>query len=204
MRSIVLIAPEARGQLTSLRALGFSDYLVKPMRQSLLAERLGNAVSDKPASLPSAIAVLPDRLQARRAANAGKRILLAEDNPVNAMLVRELLRRRGYIVREVVSGEAALGLLETESFDAILTDIHMPGLDGIEMARQLRQREADFGRQRTPILALTADAVETGKHACMDAGMDGFLTKPVDPAELETVLGRVLETDDLPPREAAA
>jgi len=204
VRSIVLIAPEARGQLASLRALGFMDYLAKPMRQSSLADRLGNAVADLTEPQPGVIAVLPNRLHVQRPAHAGKRILLAEDNPINAMLVRELLRRRGYVVREVVSGEAALGLLETESFDAILTDIHMPGLDGIEMTRQLRQQEADFGRRRTPVLALTADAVETGKHACMDAGMDGFLTKPVDPAELDSLLGKILQTDDVPPREAAA
>jgi CheY-like chemotaxis protein len=128
---------------------------------------------------------------------------MAEDNPINAMLMRELLQRRGYSVRDVGSGEAALELIEHESFDVILTDIHMPGMDGIETARHLRQREAELGRGRTPIIALTADTVETGKHACQDAGMDGFLTKPVDPAELDAMLKALFAKDELP-RHAAA
>ena len=79
----------------------------------------------------------------------------------------------------------------------------MPGLDGIETARRLRAREAAAGAARTPIVALTADAVETGKVACQDAGMDGFLTKPVDPAELDAVIESLLNNNALSPREAA-
>jgi PAS domain S-box-containing protein len=118
-------------------------------------------------------------------AEEGLRILLAEDNPINMMLIRELLRRRGHAVVEVTTGNAAVKALQDDSFDLLLTDIHMPGMDGIEAARAIRAAEARSGRSRTPIVALTADALEDGKRACQDAGMDGFLTKPVDPAELE-------------------
>ncbi|MEI9990382.1 MAG: response regulator [Rhizomicrobium sp.] len=75
--------------------------------------------------------------------------------------------------------------METGEFDIVLTDIHMPGMDGIEATRAIRAYETATGRRRTPIVALTADALETGKRACKDAGMDGFLTKPVDPAQLD-------------------
>jgi CheY-like chemotaxis protein len=75
--------------------------------------------------------------------------------------------------------------MKEESFDLVLTDIHMPGMDGIEATRAIRADERAQGRPRTPIIALTADALETGKWACKDAGMDGFLTKPVDPALLD-------------------
>jgi CheY-like chemotaxis protein len=132
-----------------------------------------------------------------------RRVLVAEDNAVNAMLIRELLRRRGFAVHEVSSGEDALETTRREHFDLILTDIHMPGLDGIETTRRLRARETAAGSIRTPIVALTADAVETGKLACQDAGMDGFLTKPVDPAELEAMIESLLNNDALSPREAA-
>ena len=119
-------------------------------------------------------------------ANApGLRILLAEDNPINMMLIRELLRRRGHDVVEVTTGNAAVQAMQDGNFDLLLTDIHMPGMDGVEAARAIRTGEARSGRLRTPIVALTADALEDGKRACQDAGMDGFLTKPVDPAELE-------------------
>jgi CheY-like chemotaxis protein len=133
---------------------------------------------------------------------AGRRVLLAEDNPINAMLTRELLRRRGYEVSEVGSGEAALQVLEEESFDLILTDIHMPGMDGIEMTSRLREHEAAIGRSHTPVVALTADALETGKDACQEAGMDGFLTKPVDPAELDAMFETIFSPRERP-RNAA-
>jgi PAS domain S-box-containing protein len=115
----------------------------------------------------------------------GLHILLAEDNPINMMLIRELLRRRGHSVSEVTTGTDAVQAMEEGSFDLLLTDIHMPGMDGIEAARAIRAGEARSGRARTPIVALTADALEAGKRSCREAGMDGFLTKPVDPAELE-------------------
>jgi PAS domain S-box-containing protein len=120
-----------------------------------------------------------------RAVEDGLRILLAEDNPINMMLIRELLRRRGHSVTEVTTGNDAVQAMLDGRYDLLLTDIHMPGMDGIEAARVIRAGEARSGHERTPIVALTADALEDGKRACREAGMDGFLTKPVDPAELE-------------------
>jgi CheY-like chemotaxis protein len=122
---------------------------------------------------------------ASKGAEQGLRILLAEDNPINMMLIRELLRRRGHSVMEVTTGNAAVQAMLEGRYDLLLTDIHMPGMDGIEAARAIRMGEVRSGRARTPIVALTADALEDGKKACREAGMDGFLTKPVDPAELE-------------------
>ena len=129
-------------------------------------------------------------------AGNGLRILLAEDNPVNALLIRELLRRRGHSTREVTTGTAAVAAMEEERFDLLLTDIHMPGMDGIDAARAIRANEQAHGRARTPIVALTADALETGKRACQEAGMDGFLTKPVDPAELEEMFLMLFPNED--------
>jgi CheY-like chemotaxis protein len=115
----------------------------------------------------------------------GLNILLAEDNPINMLLIRELLRRRGHRITEVTTGNGAVHALAERGFDLLLTDIHMPGMDGIEAARAIRKAEAEFGRPRTPIVALTADVLEDGKHSCLEAGMDGFLGKPVNPAELD-------------------
>jgi CheY-like chemotaxis protein len=126
----------------------------------------------------------------------GLHILLAEDNPINMMLIRELLRRRGHRVTEVTTGNAAVEAMEEGSFDLLLTDIHMPGMDGIEAARAIRAGEAASGRARTPIVALTADALESGKRSCREAGMDGFLTKPVDPAELEEMFLMLFPSED--------
>ncbi|HXM00916.1 MAG TPA: ATP-binding protein [Rhizomicrobium sp.] len=200
-RAIVLLAPEARGQLTQLKAMGFSAYLVKPVRQISLIERLrarpgmSHVASETPAQAQRAAdARLADRVQSLK-------ILLAEDNPINAMLTRELLRRRGHQVSEVTSGEAAIAVMAQERFDILLTDIHMPGLDGVEATKRIRLAELRAGKPRTPIVALTADVLETGKRACQEAGMDGFLAKPIDPAELDSMLAKIFATS---PRNAAA
>ena len=185
--SFVLLAPAARGKLAEMMAKGFAGFLVKPVRQASLLERFPtHLVIDRgePAARPAEPApASPARVPAQAA--RGFKVLLAEDNPVNALLTRELLRRRGHKVREVTTGDAAVAAMNEERFDLVLTDIHMPGMDGIEAARAIRADELAYGRARTPIVALTADAMETGKWACKDAGMDGFLTKPVDPVLLD-------------------
>ncbi len=183
--AIVLVSPAARAKLSEFRSMGFAGYLVKPVRQGSLIERLrarpqtetvAPGQETQPANEPAPPA--PKR-------TAKLNILLAEDNAINALLTRELLRRRGHQVTEVTTGEAAVKAMEDGDFDLLLTDIHMPGMDGIEAAMAIRRNEERLGRRRTPIVALTADALETGRRACREAGMDGFLTKPVDPTHLD-------------------
>ncbi|HEX4303606.1 MAG TPA: ATP-binding protein [Rhizomicrobium sp.] len=193
--ALVLLTPAGRSQLLAMRELGFGGYLVKPVRRATLIER----ILCKPEPLHARYAEAPQRAtptpsfaddpQVAASFKSSLKILLAEDNPINALLTRELLRRRGHKVVEVTSGDAAVRAMETDTFDIVLTDIHMPGMDGIEATRAIRASETASGRQRTPIVALTADALETGKRACKDAGMDGFLTKPVDPTQLDDMFG---------------
>jgi CheY-like chemotaxis protein len=184
----VLLSSAARTKLSEMRSMGFSGYLVKPVRQSTLIERL--RLRPQPA-LPGGVEpsreALPEKEPAQVAPEQAKgfKVLLAEDNPINALLTRELLRRRGHRVTEVTSGEAAVKAMQEDSFDLVLTDIHMPGMDGIEATKAIREMEARLSRPRTPIVALTADAMETGRRACREAGMDGFLTKPVEPTQLD-------------------
>jgi CheY-like chemotaxis protein len=102
-----------------------------------------------------------------------------------------LLRRRGHSVEQVATGAAAVSACERARFDVVIMDLHMPGLDGIEATRRIRAAESARGSRRLPIFALTADAEDTGRKACLAAGMDGFLTKPVDPAELDAVLAGI-------------
>ena len=204
--TLVMVTPAARSRLADLRAMGFAGYLVKPVRDASLSEQLNISLK---AGRPDPARRAPDPSADRPAPAApvaaeGLRILLAEDNPVNALLIRELLRRRGHQVREVTTGTAAVAVVENESFDLLLTDIHMPGMDGIEAARAIRASEERNFRPRMPIVALTADALETGKHACREAGMDGFLTKPVDPAELEEMFAGLFPNKDGVPHTAAA
>ena len=239
--ALVLLTPAARGSLAELRQIGFAGYLVKPVRQSSLAERLNlccremesadgaqaafpeapgpwtsetqAAPDDDDDGLPPLVAPfvqepLPEPAPHQPEAKAppqpapvssdgpGLNVLLAEDNPINMMLIRELLRRRGHKVTEVTNGKAAVEAVRDGHFDLLLTDIHMPGMDGIEAARAIRALEQQSGRPRTPIVALTADALDAGKRACQEVGMDGFLTKPVDPAELEEMFLMLFPSED--------
>ena len=225
--ALVLLTPAARGKLGALKAMGFQGYLVKPVREVSLLARLGICIAEPAgaglaASAPEATPLPPLEYQyepppapkppmpqapteqSHQAKGQGLRILLAEDNSVNALLIRELLRRRGHTIREVTTGSAAVAAMEEERFDLVLTDVHMPGMDGIDATRAIRANEEKAGRRRTPIVALTADALETGKRACQEAGMDGFLTKPVDPAELEEMFLMLFPNEEgLPQTEAA-
>jgi PAS domain S-box-containing protein len=198
IRTLVLLPPGARSHLPELRRMGFAGYLMKPIRQGSLYIRLRASDAAEPELPPHGefekppvtkisptTAVSPPR--------TAQKILLIEDNPINAMLSRELLRRRGFEVRDVSSGESALAVLAQDRFDVVLTDLHMPGLDGLETTRQLREQEIAEGRERTPVVALTADANQGIREACQEAGMDGFLTKPIDPAELDAVLQNLFQ-----------
>jgi PAS domain S-box-containing protein len=206
--ALLLVTPAGRSRLSDLSVMGFAGYLVKPVRQSSLIEQLRRLQSEsrecddgkrhsrtiEPVEIP----VAPAKPV------SGLRILLAEDNPINLLLTRELLHRRGHRVTEVLSGEAAVRAMEVNHFDLVLTDIHMPGMDGIDAAIAIRAGERNHSRPRTPIVALTADVMETGRRACQDAGMDDFLTKPIDPAELDHMFARLFPVQETPPRTAAA
>jgi CheY-like chemotaxis protein len=189
--SLMLLTPNARGCLQDMRGMGFAGYLVKPVRQSSLVTQLvlcrdglAGAPQEGAADALARFAAVEHVSDAPNT-RSGLHILLAEDNSINMLLIRELLRRRGHQVSEVTTGDEAVKAVLNGCYDLLLTDIHMPGMDGIEATRAIRAREAHGKQKRTPIVALTADVLEAGKRACLEAGMDGFLTKPVSPVELE-------------------
>ncbi len=179
--AIVLLAPDERDRITRYRRAGFAGYLIKPLRRASVAERVLIAAGAQP------VATQPPREDERIAAAAapGARILLVEDNPINALLARTLLTREGCGVEHVTGGEQALAATQVGSFDLILMDMRMPGLSGEETARRLRA-----GGITTPIVALTANAFEDDRHACLAAGMDDFLVKPLSPDALRNALTR--------------
>jgi len=175
---VILLAPEDRGAIARYRAAGFAGYLIKPLRDTSLVERVLAALDGASAS------AAPDERADAQAA-PGARVLLAEDNPINALLARSLLEREGCTVDRVGNGEDALGAVAGAHYDLILMDLRMPGMDGRETTEALRARGC-----RTPIVALTADAFEEDRRACLEAGMDDFLTKPLKPAVLQAMLRR--------------
>jgi two-component system sensor histidine kinase/response regulator len=114
-------------------------------------------------------------------------ILLAEDHAVNQLLMQRLLTKRGHRVTIADNGNAVLQALDNERFDLILMDVQMPELDGCETTATIRRREEQTG-EHVPIVALTAHAMTGDRERCLAAGMDAYLTKPIDPRALDAVL----------------
>ncbi len=142
-------------------------------------------------TLPLIEGVLPEERPPTPApATVEARVLVAEDNPVNQKLVRALLGKLGCEVELAADGREAVGRFLAGRFDLVLLDFHMPGLDGIEAARAIRQHEHDHQLPPTPLIALTASVLQTDHDRCLEAGMDEFLSKPVTLANLGRVLSK--------------
>ncbi len=190
---IVMFTPAARHELALSSA--FTGFLVKPLRAASLAARL-TTVSEitAPALAGDTLVELPEHAAAPAVAPArGLSVLVAEDNEINALLIRSLLTRLGHRAVIATNGEAALeSWLAAKSagapYDLVLMDIQMPQLDGIETTKRIRAREAGQPGRQTPILALTANALVEDRYACFEAGMDGFLIKPLDRDKLVDAL----------------
>jgi CheY-like chemotaxis protein len=161
-----------------LREIDVRRFLVKPVAHSELHAGVVSILGPSHSSRhKSAIRTPKPRLR------DGIRVLVAEDKPVNQKVVSHRLERQGCTLRIVEDGLQAVRALESEAFDVVLMDVHMPGMSGLEAARIIRAREAGTDR-RTPILAFTADALQKDRDRCIEAGMDDYLSKPVKSAEL--------------------
>jgi PAS domain S-box-containing protein len=195
---IVLVTPATRQELQSAATSALTGYLVKPLRAASLAARLaGPPEIAAPSIVEMRLAddALADQAEMVEVQPRGLSVLVAEDNEINALLMRSLLTRLGHQVVITINGEEALeSWLAAKSagtpYDLVLMDIQMPDLDGIETTKRIRLNEAGTGR-RTPILALTANTLVEDRYACFEAGMDGFLVKPLDREKLAEALGRL-------------
>jgi PAS domain S-box-containing protein len=179
-RRIVLVTPAMRNELGALKEAGFTGYLIKPVRAASLAAR----VSTDDVFDPGAASETAEAPNVARPAR-GLSILVAEDNDINALLARALLVKLGHHPTITASGGAAIeswlaARAAGTPYDRVLMDLHMPGMDGLEVTRRIRTIEAETDTPRTPILALTAHASAEDHDACLTAGMDGFLIKPLD------------------------
>ena len=194
---IVMVTPAARHelQLSSAPSSAFTGYLIKPLRAASLAARLTMAPEVLSPNLAGdALIGVADQAEAPAPAPArGLSVLVAEDNEINALLMRSLLTRLGHQAVITTNGEEALeSWLAAKSagapYDLVLMDIQMPQLDGIETTKRIRAREAGQPGRPTPILALTANTLVEDRYACFEAGMDGFLIKPLDREKLADAL----------------
>lgn len=173
-RVLALAEPRTKDQFSGEdRPDGVDGWLVSPVRaRSLAAWAVGEAAEDRSPKDAKISAGQP---------LAGLNLLLAEDDPVNAMIAKTVLAKLGATVTHVEGGQAAVEQAASAAFDAALLDLRMPELNGLEAAAAIRALPSAAG---LPLIALTANATETDRAACLEAGMDAFMTKPLDPEAL--------------------
>lgn len=184
-RSFLLFSPFERRDFGEKLVRGYEGWLVKPVRAASLATRLSGAA-------PAAVRVAARTPEPQR--RSGYRVLLAEDNEINTLVAMNFLGRLGAQVVHASDGASALALAlaaqrgESPAFDAVVMDVSMPVLDGLEATRRLRHAEAAEDRPPVRIVALTAHAFAEDRERCFTAGMDAVLTKPLELAKLDAAL----------------
>ena len=178
-RSFVLISPLGRTKLDAMREAGFDGYFIKPIRQSSLRQQL--TADRKPAAAPA-----PQDSDAPAPEGKRYRVLLAEDNQINAVLASTIIKRAGHDVDIARNGAEALDAVTAKDYDIVLMDMLMPQMDGLEATRHIRKLDGKM--RRAPVIALTANAMAADRRKCIAAGMDDFLSKPFEPEELTGML----------------
>jgi PAS domain S-box-containing protein len=183
---MMLTSAGHRGDAARCQELGVAAYLLKPIRQSELREAIARVLGAK--EQEGAIPLITRySLQDARDPATSLRVLLAEDNAVNQRLTVRLLEKRGHKVVVAGNGREALEALEKERFDLVLMDVQMPEMDGLAATVAIREKE-NGTNTHLPVVALTAHAMKGDRERCLAAGMDGYLSKPIRPPELDAIL----------------
>ncbi len=183
---MMLTSAGHRGDAARCQELGVAAYLLKPIRQSELREAIARVLGAQAQN--GAIPLITRfSLHDGRDPATQLRVLLAEDNAVNQRLAVKLLEKRGHSVVVAGNGAEALAAMEKQDFDLVFMDVQMPEMDGLEATALIRGKEKITGKHQ-PIIALTAHAMKGDREKCIAGGMDGYLTKPIRPQELDDVL----------------
>jgi CheY-like chemotaxis protein len=184
---MMLTSASHRGDVERCRQLGIQAYLFKPVRKRELLAAILAALGQSAAASPRAPVIgAAQPVQAK-----GLRILLAEDNRVNQIVATRMVEKMGHSVVVAGNGQLALLLLATQPFDLVLMDVQMPEMDGLTAARKIRGSEQSTPFH-LPIIAMTAHAMKGDRERCIDAGMDGYVSKPMSGPLLEEEIASVM------------
>jgi CheY-like chemotaxis protein len=191
---IILTSVGTAGEGARCRTAGIRMHLHKPVSPAELMQAICSVLIG-----PVSTRVHPAPAEGIASSDNRKilKVLLAEDNPVNRIVALRLVEKQGHLVECAGNGLEVLELLSRQTFDLILMDLEMPEMDGFETTRRIREAEREVGRHM-PILAMTAHAMIGDEERCLVAGMDGYLSKPIDVKELFRIL------DDVPQGAIAA
>ncbi len=206
-RLILLSSLGERGDARRFEKIGFTGYLSKPLRYQDLLSVLSITLTpseqpqpgpEKQTGNPSGSPSILTRHSAREikqiALHSDKRLLLAEDNITNQQVALGILKKLGYKADAVANGAEAIKALENIHYDLILMDVQMPEMDGLEAAQHIRSNKTRGRNHQIPIIAMTAHALQGDRERCLAAGMDDYVTKPVEPMALAAALERWLPT----------
>ncbi|HJQ27712.1 MAG TPA: response regulator, partial [Rubrobacter sp.] len=196
---ILLTSMGVRGEAEQARRVGFAAYLTKPVRQSKLYDAIATVVGSAPS--PADVPLVERRGAGKDSTRARERlirVLVAEDNQVNQRVAAMMLQRLGYFADIAANGLEAVEALSRVPYSAVLMDVQMPEMDGYAATKEIRRREneGEGALPRTPIIAMTANAMEGDREKALDAGMDDYVAKPVKREELEVVLQRWVSESD--------
>ena len=186
---MMLTSAGQRGEAARCRELGIAAYLLKPIRKSELLSAILTVLgqgSDQSSS------DLVTRYNSQATARS-LRILVAEDNPVNQAVVVRMLEKMGHTLTIAHNGNQALSMLGSAVFDLVLMDVQMPEMDGLTATRRIRENEKATG-SHIPIVAMTAHAMKGDRERCLQAGMDGYITKPLSSHGIEETIADILGT----------
>ena len=192
VKVILLTSAGSPRDVARCRQLGISGYLTKPIKQSELFDAIVTAMAEQTDTQERYESTSPSFQNPGRSL----RVLLAEDNPVNQTLATRILEKLGHNVKVANNGKEAMERAQAEDFDIVLMDVQMPEMDGLEATTAIRAAEAGTGRH-VPIVAMTAHAMKGDRERCLNAGMDGYLSKPIRIEELRQVL-REIDTPQKP------
>ena len=199
---MMLTSNSHQGDAARCKELGISARLTKPITQSVLLDTIVSLLGS-PADTGARAQAAVEQHHLAREPGRRLRVLLAEDIAVNQKVATRLLEKHGHTVVIAGNGEEALATFDRQPFDLILMDMHMPVMGGVEATARIRERERDAGKH-IPIVALTARAMKGDREKCMEAGMDGYVSKPIESEDLfRTIYSLVPGVEDAEPEPAA-
>jgi CheY-like chemotaxis protein len=170
------------------REVGITAYLTKPVRRARLVDTVADEAHELAPATP--VRVVVQAPPAAAAPSSGVRVLIAEDNEVNQLVIETMLSKRGLVVDIAADGAEALAKLAHNTYAAVFMDCQMPNLDGYEATARIRAQER--AGERLPVIAMTAHAMAGDRERCLEAGMDDYMSKPLRPEVLDEVLERWL------------
>jgi len=190
---VMLTAFGRRGDATRLKRIGFSAYLTKPLKQKQLFDCLATLVGHQKVSTGETKDTFVTKHSMDEQIKHEVKVLLAEDNLINQKVALRLLDKFGYAADAVLNGKEAIQALEENTYDIVLMDIQMPEMDGLEATHQIRSTKSNKINSDVPIIALTAHAMNDDRERCFENGMNGYVSKPINPKELQKVIEKQLE-----------